>query len=103
MRQLRDVLFCAFTFALFLGCIVALDALTGVPFSYGVPLSAIVSLLPYAFMVRRAAAPRRTFVRQGVATDSGPRRAPSGRASRASHAPRGSRMPAAIHSVVFFS
>jgi hypothetical protein len=93
MRQLRDVLIYALTVALFLVGIVALDALTGVPFSYGVPLSAILSLLPYAFMLRRGVAARE-------AANAVPRRDANGRL-RPPRARRSARSPAAIHSVVF--
>jgi hypothetical protein len=96
MKRLKDVLFCAFTFALFLCLIVALDVVTGVPLSYGVPLAALLALAPYAFVLARALTarqPRRATTRAAVGAAAGRREGREGVAADL--------RPCSIHSVFF--
>jgi hypothetical protein len=103
MRPLKDVLLCAAAGALCLGLIVALDVVTGVPFSYGVPLAALLMSIPYAFGVTRGRAARRAPRQAGasahVASAAGRAGARVGdeEVEDAGDTPR----PCAIHSVIF--
>ena len=98
MKLLKDVFRCAVTVACFLLGIVVLDGLTGVPLSYGVPLAAVLSLLPYAFMIRREA--RSKDAARDVEGSDAPRRAGVSR-RQGRRAPGGPQRPAVIHSIVF--
>jgi hypothetical protein len=102
MRPLKDVLLCAAAGALCLGLVVVLDVVTGVPFSYGVPLAALLSLIPYAFVVSRVRGPRRASQRAhahtaGAVARVGARVDDDEEVEDAGDAPR----PCAIHSVIF--
>jgi hypothetical protein len=106
MRPLKDVLLCAAAGALCLGLVVVLDVVTGVPFSSGVPLAALLSLIPYAFVVSRVRGPRRASQRAHAHTAGAVARVGARVGARvdddeevedAGDAPR----PCAIHSVIF--
>jgi hypothetical protein len=121
MRLLKDVALCAFILLFFLGGIILLDWFTGVPLSYGVPLAAILALLPYAYLLRRniaqgapsnkAAAgspmdfPSTARGASGAeATTEGTINSPLGAShnrQRFKHAPNALKRTASIHSVIF--
>lgn len=50
--KIKPVLFCILTAGLCAILIATLDTFTGVPFNYAVPIALIISLIPYAFLLR---------------------------------------------------
>lgn len=98
--KLKPVLICGFTAGLCAIAIAILDTFTGVPFNYAVPIALIVSLIPYALLLRGhrgesaglrpAAAPGR----DDHPTDSEAHDSLRGRA-------RAWKRPATIHSFIF--
>jgi len=102
MKPLKYIFCCALTIVFILCATVALDSMTGVPLSYGVLLSAILSLLPYAFLLRRAdtAAAHEVERQDAPAGATANRRVREGR-RRAVRPVATSKRPAMIHSVVF--
>jgi hypothetical protein len=91
MKRLKDVILCAATCVLFLCLIVALDVLTGVPFSYGLPFAALFAFSSYAFVMARGLTSRRAH---------GARRAAMRRWEEREDLPP-DRRPCAIHSLIF--
>jgi hypothetical protein len=97
--RIQPIVICVAIAVLCAITIMVLDSVSGVPFSYAVPIAVIISLVPYAFMLRR----QRTNSMNGhrIIQSAGYRLSESSFAPHETATLRGSHRAATIHSVIF--